>query len=232
MKFAIQKIVVTRNDQTWREAAYFFNARRKFGGATVQDGPWFVDVEKVTGHHVAAEKKIVLGAVKPAVTPRVARQMDHAQPAPERKLLSVGDEFVNGCRSIPKDKSACRFQPTAPTIDSFVRITAIDVLLLLGMSGYTRASPLLQPREISSVIEMAMREEDRFDGIWFQAEPLHESLDEERFANHPGINHHARIAVFEQVATAHDATDGVELWKIVVHGAVSQEITGLAALSR
>ena len=84
MEFAIQKIVVTGNDPSRREAANFFNARRKFGGATVQDGPRFVDVEKVTRHHVAAEKQIVLCAVKPTVTARVSWQVDHAQSAPER----------------------------------------------------------------------------------------------------------------------------------------------------
>jgi hypothetical protein len=46
---------------------------------------------------------------------------------------------------------------------------------------------------------------------------LNESLDEERFTHHPGVNHHARIAVFEQVATTHDAANGVEFLENVFH---------------
>ena len=84
--------------------------------------------------------------------------------------------------------------------------------LLLGVSEHPRASPFFQPCEISGVIQMSVRQENGFDRSRLQSEPPNKPLDEERFTHHPSVNHHARIAIFEQVATTHDAADGVEFF--------------------
>ena len=191
------------------QAGGFFDARREFSGTTVQDGPRFMDVEKVTGHHVSTKKQIMLRAVKSTVAERMPRQMDHPQSAPERKFLQVGDEFVNCRRTIPEQKSPSRFQPTTPAIDARVRIITVDVSVLLSMGEHARASPLLQPREIPCVIEVAVSQENGFDGSWVQAKLLNKPFDQERFADHPRIYHHTRVTVFQQMATTHDAADGM-----------------------
>ena len=71
----------------------------------VQDGRRFVHIEEVAGKHVAAEQQVVARAEKSAVPPRVARQMNHPQAAPEGKFLVVGQELINPGGPIAEQKS-------------------------------------------------------------------------------------------------------------------------------
>lgn len=91
-----------------------------------------------------------------------------------------------------------------------------------------RARPGLQPGEIARVINMPVGEQDGFDEIGLEPQPANKPADEERFTDHAGVNHHARITLFEQVTTAHDSANGVKSrWHIAHADAFSTAPAGL-----
>src|SRR5947209_2172950 len=110
----------------------------------VQNCRWTVDDQKVTGEHVAAEQQIVLRAVKAAVPRRVARQVKHAQSAPERKFLSVAQKFINRARAVAEQKSSAGLQSPTPSRGARVRISPRHVSRLLGVRINFCAAPLLE----------------------------------------------------------------------------------------
>jgi hypothetical protein len=57
---------------------------------------------------------------------------------------------------------------------------------------------------------MSVGQQDCFDGSGLEAKPANEPFDEKRFSRHPRVNHHARIAIFKQMAAAHDAANRVQ----------------------
>jgi hypothetical protein len=73
------------------------------------------------------------------------------------------------------------------------------------------AAPGLGPGEIAGVVEMAVGDEDRLDGVGRKAEPRQPAADLPWLADQPGVEQHgvARV-VHQQVADAHDAADRVD----------------------
>ena len=81
-----------------------------------------------------------------------------------------------------------------------------------------RASPSLEPCEIAGVVEMAVREENRFHGSRSKVKLAHESPNEDWFAEQSRVQHHAFVAGHQQMAASHDAANGMEAWRDVAHG--------------
>ena len=135
MPFAAQKIVVARHHPARLEPPDFFGAGGNQFRRAVQDRRWTVDVEKIAGEHVAAEQQIMLCAEKSAVAERVARQMHHLQFAPERQLLTVGQEFINQRGPVPQHSPPDGLEPAAPAIDALVGIRAFNVSCSAGWAN-------------------------------------------------------------------------------------------------
>jgi hypothetical protein len=85
------------------------------------------------------------------------------------------------------------------------------------MGKNLRARPAFEPSKIAGVIEMAVRQQNGFDGLRCEAKFPDEPPDENRFAKQSGVNHHAVVAIFQQKAAAHDAADGVKVWRNISH---------------
>ena len=192
-------------------------------------------IEKIAGHHVAAEEKVVFGAIKSAVAQRMAGKMDDLQAAPKRQLLSVGNEFIDLGGAVAKNFPAGGFQPAAPAVHALIRIGAVDVSLLIRMRVNFCTGPVFEPGDIPGVVKMTMGQQDGFERLRRQVEATEQAADEERFANEAGIDHCALVAVVQEVAATHEAADMVEIRRSIAHAlkvadrkklAVIQKITG------
>ena len=69
--------------------------------------------------------------------------------------------------------------------------------------------PSLQPRQISRMIKMPVREEDGFDGTWLESKVAQPSSDKKRFTKQSRINHHTLVTILKQVTAAHDTANAV-----------------------
>ncbi|HEU0038811.1 MAG TPA: hypothetical protein VFR76_06025 [Verrucomicrobiae bacterium] len=50
------------------------------------------------------------------------------------------------------------------------------------------------------------------------AKPAYQPSNEKRFTKQTRVNHHALVASNQQMATPHDAANGMEAWRDVAHG--------------
>jgi len=220
VEVAVQKIEVAGEQPAGFELADFFGAASDFFRGAVEDGRGAVRVEEVAGHHVAAKEQIVFGAVKPAMAERVTRQMHDLQSTPERQLLAVGNEFVDFGGMIAKDFPARGLEPAAPAVDALIGIGAIDVLLFVGVGVDFCAGPVFEPREVAGVVEMAVGEQDGFEGLRGEIQAVEQAADEKGFADQAGVDHRALVAIVQEEAAAHEAADGIQVGRDIAHASV------------
>jgi len=128
--------------------------------------------EPVAGKKIAGEKQVEAAAVKPAVTLRVPRQVNHFQPMPKRQLRARHQRLINRRRAITQHRAANRLHSAAKACRSAIGKPALDVRLLRRMRKNRRAGELAQLREIARVIEVTMREQDGADVLPAEANPL------------------------------------------------------------
>src|SRR3954452_6668768 len=114
------------------------------------------------------------GAVKAAVAVRMARQMNHAQPAPEGQLVAFAQGLVDPCRPVAEGPAPHGFHASAPAGGSLVRVGSVDILLLGGMPVDRSARPFLDLGQIPRMVEVAMSEEDSLNGLRAQTQAPHQ----------------------------------------------------------
>lgn len=214
---AVEPVVMVRRDPTRIQAADFFDAFCETLRHAVQDRGRFVDVEEVTREHVAAEQESVAFAVETAVAGSMTRKMNDLKSAPKRKLLAVGQKFINWRGTIVEHRAPNRLQPPAPFADSLIGVSPVNVPLLFRVGINGCAAPLFEPGEIAGVVEMSVSQENGLERVWFETQSAHQSPDENRFAEQARVNHHTRLPLNQQVATSHDAANGVQTFRDVSH---------------
>src|SRR5215469_1555507 len=129
-----------------------------------------MDKEAVAGEQVAGEEQVMGGAVEAAMPRGVSRQMDDAKASPVWQLDACIQRLINGGRTVTKQRAATGLQRTADAAGPAVGKIPIDVPLLRRVRHDGSASKPLQLREMSSVVEMAMSEQDRPDVAPTEAE--------------------------------------------------------------
>jgi hypothetical protein len=75
------------------------------------------------------------------------------------------------------------------------------------------------------MIQMPVREQNRFDRLWWKAKPFEKPPDENRFADQTSVNHHAVIAILQQKAAAHEAAKVKKIWRTISHGSGITDIS-------
>src|SRR5580698_285312 len=81
VQVAVQKIEMIRDNPAGLESSNFFGTGAEHFRRAIENGRGLVRMEKVAGHHVAAEQQIMFGTIEATVAHRVTGEMNHFQPA-------------------------------------------------------------------------------------------------------------------------------------------------------
>ncbi len=160
VQFTVKAIVMIWNYAAWVEFAHALQTDRKFLRATVQKGRREMDAEPIAGEEIAGEEEIEAIAVKGAVSLSVTGKMENAQAAPVGQFHLRREKLVDRRAAIMEGVATGCLHQSAETGGAGVGIVAIDMWLFERMSEDGGARQLLESRQISGVIEMAVGEED------------------------------------------------------------------------
>src|SRR5215472_8418752 len=128
------------------------------------------------------------GAVEAAMALGVSGQMDNAKASPVRQLHACVQRLIDGGRAVTKQRAPTGLQRTADAAGAAIGKIPVDVLLLRWVRQDGSASKPLQLLEMSSVIEMAMGEQDRADVAPTEAESFANSRQLAHLACQPGVD--------------------------------------------
>lgn len=92
----------------------------------------------------------------------------------------------------------------------------------LKLAGDTR--PAFESPQVSGMIQMAVGEQNRLDGLRPQSQLLQFPPEEQHFPEQPRINHYAVRPLHEQETASHNAPDGIQAGRNVFHVKLLTEI--------
>lgn len=211
MKNAIGDVVVIRKD----EPGFHFGDSPQTGGkmnrTTVEDGRGKMNIEKVAGEEIPGEQQVVFLAVKAAVSPGMAGKMDHSEASPEREEIAFRKRPADFRGLIAKDLAADGFKPAAPAAGSLVGMGSVDVRLFRGMRMDLGPGQPLDGRQVSGVVEVAVRQQNGLDVTGLKIQAAKQALEQNDFTDQPGIDQdRLSLRVDQEVAEPHHATERMD----------------------
>lgn len=158
----------------------------------IEDWRWKHRAAKeVTREQVSAEEHIMAGTIETAVTEGVTGQMYHLEPAPERQRVTICESDINLRGSADAQQPAARaFHSTTPDGSSGIGECSVDVDLLERVGIYGCARPRFRPCEIARVIQVSVRQQNRFHIPRPETQPAEAHLDLGLFADQTGVDQH------------------------------------------
>src|SRR5215472_1528651 len=170
MYLSVETEVVIGNDATRGQILHLIQTGVEVLRAAVENCRWKMDKETVAGKQIAGEEQVMGGAVEAAMALGVSRQMDNAKASPVWQLHACMQRLIDGRRTVTKQRAPAGLQRAADAAGAAIGKIPVDVPLLRWVRHDGSASKPLQLLEMSSVIEMAMGEQDRADVAPTEAE--------------------------------------------------------------
>ena len=188
MYLSLETEVVIGNDATRGQILHLIQTGVEVLRAAVENCRWKMDKETVAGKQIAGEEQVMGGAVEAAMALGVSGQMDNAKASPVWQLHACMQRLIDGGRTVTKQRAPTGLQRTADAAGAAIGKIPFDVPLLRWVRHDGSASEPLQLLEMSSVIEMAMGEQDRADVAPTEAESFANARQLAHLAYQPGID--------------------------------------------
>src|SRR5215472_13419062 len=196
MYLSVETEVVIGNDATWGQILHLIQTGVEVLRAAVENCRRKMDKEAVAGKQIAREEQVMGGAVEAAMALGVSGQMDDAKAAPVRQLHACVQRLIDGGRTVTKQRAPTGLQRTAYAAGAAIGKIPVDVPLLRWVRQDRSAGKPLQLLEMSSVVEMAMGEQDRANVAPTEAESFANALQLAHLAYQPGIDNDRFAARF------------------------------------
>src|SRR5262249_30672949 len=139
---------------------------------------------------VAAEEEIEARAEEPAVSLRMAGQMNYLEAAPVRQLHVRLQRLVYDYRPVAEERPAAGFQHSADAAWAAVGKSPIDMRLFRWMGVDRCAAQSLNVSQVAGVIEVSVSQKDCPDTRPTEADSFERAFELGHLTGESGIHQH------------------------------------------